>query len=53
MGLNVYHFGVPAVGYCTECDKQAIYNSEEGLHCPECKTKDLDIFEQVEASTNN
>ena len=42
----VYYFdGKPTIGYCLKCDKIATYSGQSGLHCPECRSKDVSIFE--------
>ena len=32
MNLNIYFFeGKPTIGYCFECDEQAVYNNRNDL----------------------
>lgn len=48
--VNVYFFEKPTIGYCKHCDKEAVYIEGKGLHCPNCKTYDVSVFEWDEES---
>uniref|UniRef100_A0A6M3X4U6 Uncharacterized protein n=1 Tax=viral metagenome TaxID=1070528 RepID=A0A6M3X4U6_9ZZZZ len=40
----VYFFEDPTIGYCKDCDCLAVWDSEQGLHCPKCKSQDISLF---------
>lgn len=42
--MNIYFFEEPTIGYCPDCEKEAVYSIGKGLYCPNCKTQDLSIF---------
>ncbi len=42
---TVYFFDKPIIGYCPECDEIAVWDSANGLHCPNCKSDELSEFE--------
>ena len=47
---EVYFFDKPTIGYCPECRELAYWHPVKGLHCPQCKTINLSIFEWDEVS---
>ena len=44
IGVNVYFFHKPTVGYCKECGISAFWTPADGLFCPKDRTHKISLF---------